>query len=74
MSDCARCQQPFDPKDSVFTGTPSRFCSACQCRNLFDGLRLPTPPAMLDRHTKVITLTDAEYRKAMMPKKRKARK
>lgn len=31
-----------------------------------DGLGLPTPPEMLDRHTKRPTLTDAEYRKEML--------
>jgi hypothetical protein len=28
-------------------------CPTCQARNLFDALDLPTPPFLLDRHTKI---------------------
>lgn len=38
-------------------------CEDCQFRNIMDGLGLPTPPEMLDPHTKDPALTDAEYRK-----------
>lgn len=66
QSTCKRCGKPFTPEPSRLKAMGmTRCCKQCQFRNLMDGLDIPTPPAMLDRHTKVPTLTDREYRKAM---------
>ncbi len=31
-------------------------------RNLFDGLDMPTPPELLDRHTKHPTISEREFK------------
>lgn len=63
---CKRCGKPFQPKPTKLRITKmTTCCETCQCKNLFDGLDLPTPPGLLDRHTKHPTLTDAEWRKKL---------
>lgn len=59
---CRRCGQPFTPKPTKLKTIPmTRCCETCACRNLLDGLDLPTPPSLLDRQTKHPTFTDAEW-------------
>ncbi len=65
MKACLRCGKDFDPdaiKLSIkgFKREP-RFCETCMFRNLTDGLDMPTPPELLDKHSKHPTLTDREY-------------
>lgn len=43
----------------------TKCCETCQCKNLFDGLDMPTPPSLLDKHTKHPTLSDREWRKKL---------
>lgn len=63
---CARCGKPFQPKPTKLKKIPmTRCCETCQCKNFFDGLDLPTPPSLIDRHTKHPTLSDAEWRKKL---------
>ena len=63
---CKRCGKSFRPKPTKLRITKmTTCCETCQCKNLFDGLDLPTPPGLLDRHTKHPTLTDAEWRKKL---------
>lgn len=63
---CKRCGATFTPKPTGLAVTKmTTCCETCQCRNIFDGLGLPTPPEMLDPYTKIPTLTDAEYRKEL---------
>jgi hypothetical protein len=63
MEICKRCEKPFTPRPIHLGGTKrmTRMCEDCQFRNLMDGLGLPTPPCLLDRHTKVPTLSEREY-------------
>ena len=63
---CQRCGKPFQPKPTKLKTIPmTRCCETCQCKNLFDGLDMPTPPSLLDRHTKHPTLTDEEWRREL---------
>jgi hypothetical protein len=63
---CRRCGKPFTPKPTKLKTIPmTRCCETCACRNFFDGLDLPTPPSLLDAHTKHPALTDAEWRKKL---------
>lgn len=60
---CKRCGKWFFPElRSLGSGV---CCDQCCVRNLFDGLGLPTPPELLDQHTKYPTLTQAEYQKKL---------
>lgn len=66
MSGCARCGQPFVPKPTELKTIPmTRMCEDCLVRNLFDALDMPTPPELLDRHSKIPTLSDREYRRKL---------
>lgn len=60
---CKRCGALFQPRLTTLGMT--KCCPDCACRNLLDGLDLPTPPILLDRHTKHPTLTDAEWRREL---------
>lgn len=73
---CKRCGATYPPFYLDGIKTWCSFCSTCMMRNLHDGLGMPTPPELLDRHTKKPTLTNEEYWRKMRPKprKRKARK
>lgn len=63
---CPRCGGPFVPKPTNVKVVPiTRFCDDCQVRNLFDGFDLPTPPELLDRHTKHPTLSEREFKARM---------
>ena len=67
--ECMRCGQLFDPEETkralkILTREP-RFCETCMVRNLTDGLDLPMPPELLDKHSKHPTLTDREYREKL---------
>lgn len=63
---CKRCGKHFQPKPTKLLVTKmTTRCETCQCKNLFDGLDMPTPPSLLDKHTKHPTLTDAEWRKKL---------
>jgi hypothetical protein len=59
---CPRCGKPFLPDPESLT---NKFCVACQFRNLTDGLDMPMPPEMLDKHTKHPTLSQREYRQKL---------
>ena len=73
---CKRCDKPGGPFKSLVRNTPDcPCCENCQARNLFDGLDLPTPPELLDKHTKHPTLSQWQYRKEMLkPVKSRRRK
>jgi DNA-directed RNA polymerase subunit RPC12/RpoP len=58
---CKRCGKQFQPERRKLLKTMSMCCRACEFKNFFDGLDLPTPPNLLDRHTKHPTLTQAEW-------------
>ena len=61
-AECKRCGKIFQPKQTKLrTHKMTTCCEACEFRNILDGLDLPTPPSMVDRHTKNPTLTDAEW-------------
>lgn len=63
---CKRCGEPFNPKPTKLKTTPmTRCCETCSVRNIFDGLDLPTPPELLDRHSKLPTLSEAEFRRKL---------
>ena len=63
MINCKRCGATFEPEFIKSLKKFHSFCPTCRTRNLFDGLGLPTPPILLDRHTKRPTLTKAEFSK-----------
>lgn len=59
---CRRCGEPFTPEPTGLKNMPlTRCCDPCKLRNLHDGLDLPTPPDLLDKHTKHPTLTKEEF-------------
>ncbi len=68
---CKRCGKPGKFKSAVYKRRNSDFCEACQCRNLMDGLNLPTPPEMLDKYTRNFTLTQEEFQKKMFKRVKK---
>ena len=70
MDTCNRCGNPFKPEWVPVLKQWNRCCSVCSVRNLMDGLGLPTPPELLDAHTKKPTLTNEEYHRKMERKKR----
>lgn len=57
---CKRCEKEFLPK-TLFGKAMSVCCPSCMVRNLSDFLDLPTPPELLDKHTKIPTLTREEF-------------
>ncbi len=59
---CKRCEKPFVPKWVVSLRMWATCCGDCMMRNFFDRCDLPTPPGLLDRFTKLPTLTDMEWR------------
>jgi hypothetical protein len=56
MTKCPRCGKPFKPEKIDFSWT--RCCQTCRVRNFLDALELETPPALLDKYTKVPQLLD----------------
>ncbi len=60
---CPRCGNAFIAVWLKSLKKWSNFCGACSCRNLYDALKAPTPPELLDSKTKVPTLTQEEYRR-----------
>lgn len=68
---CIRCGATYRPMWLVELKQWNRCCATCSVRNLMDALGLPTPPNLLDAHTKKPTLTQDEYYRAIAPKKRK---
>lgn len=67
MTLCNRCGEPFEPRPTRLKKLGmTRCCEKCQFRNLMDGLGLPTPPDMIDRHTRHPALTQDEYRTMMV--------
>lgn len=64
-ANCKRCGQPFEPKKLFKSKLLQRMCDDCQYRNLMDNMDFPTPPEMLDPFTKIPTLTDDEYKRAI---------
>lgn len=63
---CKRCGKLFTPERTRLRKMPfTRCCDTCKVRNLTDGLGLPTPPELLDRYTRVPTLTEEEYRRKL---------
>jgi len=61
MKICTRCNKPYSPRWLAGLNKFSNCCDPCGLRNIFDALDLPTPPEMLDKHTKIPTLTKAEF-------------
>ena len=72
MKTCNRCGNRFDPAKNPLKLKIKEVthCTTCMCRNLFDALNLPTPPELLDKHSKLPTLTDREFRKSLHNKKK----
>ena len=63
---CRRCGRSFTPKPTGLQKQPmSRMCDTCKVRNLLDLLDLPTPPELLDPHSKNPTLTEDEFCKEL---------
>lgn len=58
---CKRCGGDFGERYSSVICPESGVCAVCEMRNLLDGLGMPTPPSLLDAHSKYPTLTDEEY-------------
>lgn len=71
MKPCKRCGTPFKPEWLDAINKMSSCCATCQVRNLHDGLGLPTPPSLLDKHTLRPTLTREEYYRKLKPKRKK---
>lgn len=64
ITHCKRCGNPFTPRPTRLKAMlMTRCCETCCVRNLFDVLDLPTPPELLDRHTKHPTLSQVEFHK-----------
>jgi hypothetical protein len=61
MSKCKRCGKDFEPTLLKALNKLSTHCITCMCRNLHDGLGLPTPPELLDKHTLKPTLSEEEF-------------
>ena len=74
LAECKRCGKKFTSKWCASLKMWERCCTTCQVRNLHDGLNMPTPPELIDPHTKHPTLTQGEYDRAVERKKRKKRK
>lgn len=55
---CKRCGKSFIHQPEQLT---TRFCEMCECRNLMDGLGLPTPPSIVDPYSKHPTLSEREF-------------
>ncbi len=49
MRKCPRCGKEHN---ATLLGEPSKFCSQCLARNLFDGMELETPPHLIDKFSK----------------------
>ena len=68
---CVRCGRPFNAKmlpkflRKVTPDGRDRHCDTCQTRNLFDGLGMPTPPELLDKHTLKPSLTDRDFQQQL---------
>lgn len=61
-ANCKRCGKLFEPKPTKLKSIPlTTCCGNCAVRNLFDALDLPTPPELLDKYTKIPTLTEGEF-------------
>lgn len=58
---CKRCGKQFKPRRLKLLNKMADCCEACGIRNLCDGLGLPTPPELLDRHTKLPALTRRDF-------------
>ena len=56
---CLRCGNPFVPFETPMG--QARHCRTCAARNIYDFLELPTPPLLLDKHTKIPALTNEEW-------------
>jgi len=68
MKTCKRCGKLFDPNKGITGPNPliePRHCSICQTRNLLDGLDMPTPPDLLDKHSRHPTLSERHFQKAL---------
>lgn len=65
MITCPRCGNPFEPIKLKALGKMSRFCDTCGLRNIIDGLDMPTPPELLDSHSKIPTLTEEEFQRKL---------
>ena len=74
---CKRCGEPFESA-TIDAGTLQiklSHCETCQTRNFMDALNLPTPPELIDMHSKRPTLSEREYVEVMRadakPKRRR---
>ena len=64
-TNCKRCGQPFESVLLDAINQMSTCCKLCSMRNLHDGLGLPTPPELLDPHSKDPALTEEEYQRKL---------
>lgn len=62
---CQRCGQPFEADWLDTLKKWANCCDTCKFRNFSDALGFPTPPDMLDQHTKHPTLTQEEYERKL---------
>jgi hypothetical protein len=62
---CKRCGKEFDPSIDPLFDRPSNCCPGCCVNNLIDALGLPTPPALLDPHSKDPALTLGEFHRKL---------
>lgn len=71
---CERCGQSLIAASGLVTlgNLIVGCCEECQLRNVLDRLDLPTPPELLDHHTRIPALTeDAWVQKLRDEKKRR---
>lgn len=61
FTQCRRCKTFFNPVLLPAINKMATCCETCRLRNILDGLDLPTPPELLDCHTKHPTLTSQEF-------------
>lgn len=64
LSICGRCERVFVVgRDQI--AESEKFCGQCQARNVLDGFGLPTPPELLDPHSRQPALTEGEFQKLL---------
>lgn len=69
---CPRCHQPFKPRlHEVLVqylgveASMAKFCEDCEIRQLLDSGNLPTPPELLDPHSRNPALSDDAYQRKL---------
>ena len=62
---CKRCGRPIAAEWIYELGRWREFFEVCQCRNLHDGLGLPTPPELLDKFSLKPALSERDFKKQL---------